>query len=58
MSYCRTILTVIAVLAKLNGVQAQEYSVFCYQFAACNYRSPSTGAHLNFVLPVISRTYM
>jgi hypothetical protein len=49
---------VIVVLAKQNGVQAQEYSVFCYQFAACNYKSPSTGAHLNFVLPVITRTYM
>jgi len=58
MSYCRIILTVVAVLGKQNGVQAQEYSVFCYQFAACNYKSPSTGAHLSFVLPVITRTYM
>jgi len=48
----------MAVLAKQNGVQAQEYSVFCYQFAACNCKSSSTGAHLNFVLPVITRTYM
>jgi hypothetical protein len=55
MSYCRTM---VAVLGKQNGVQAQEYSVFCYQFAACSYKSPSTKAHLIFVLPVSTRTYM
>jgi hypothetical protein len=58
MSYCRTIFTVASVLEKHSGVQAQEYSVCFYQFAACNYKSPSAGAHLSFVLPVITRTYM
>lgn len=53
MSYCRTM---VAMLGKQNGVQAQGYSVFCYQFAACSCKSPSTRAHLIFVLPVITRT--